>query len=109
MVLKSLTYRYLLTVFFLTYSLSLAAQTGCKEIMAKVEVVKVDGKSVVKIDFNGQGASQLLVSVVGPKGYSKMDITETEIKGLAKGGYTLVINGRKEGDYCIKHFQFTID
>lgn len=108
MQLKLLLNRYLLILFFLT-SGSLKAQTNCKEVKAEIEVSKADGNQVVKIDFKGQKTDQLTISLVGPKGYLKTDIEEKEIKGLASGKYTLVINGRREGEYCLKHFQFTIE
>ncbi|HTH55439.1 MAG TPA: hypothetical protein VL728_05295 [Cyclobacteriaceae bacterium] len=92
-------------------SLAALAQDNCKEIKATIEVFQAGQKTEkasFKIDFKGQPSSLFSITLIGPKGYSKKDITEDEIKGLDAGSYTLVFAPKDESSYCMKHFQFTI-
>jgi hypothetical protein len=87
-------------------------QDKCKEIKATIEISQAGQKAEkgsITIDFKGQSASLFSITLVGPKGYSKKDIAENEIKGLDAGSYTLVFGPKNDGDsFCMKHIQFTI-
>lgn len=108
---KSLFNNYLLIAFFLAFGVS-QAQTRCKEIKATIEVYQRGQKgeqASVVIDFKDQAKSSFDVTLLGPKGYIKRDIQESEINNLPVGVYTLVLTSKREEDgYCIKHFDFTI-
>jgi hypothetical protein len=88
------------------------AQSDCKEVKASIEVFQAQNEAEngsIKINFNGQSGASFILTLIGPKQYYLKDIQETEIKGLKKGTYTLVVNGRKEQDnFCQKHFEFMI-
>ena len=99
--------------FFLLLCVGLAnAQDNCKEIKATIEVFQAGqkaGAASVVIDFHGQASSQFAVTLIGPKGYYKKDIIETEVKGLNKGSYTLVFSPKNESDnFCMKRLALTI-
>src|SRR5882762_717877 len=109
---KSLLNNYLIIVFFLIFGRA-NAQTGCKDINATIEVFQAGQKSEkasVAIDFHGLFIGSFKITIIGPQGYYKKDIQESEIKDLLKGTYTLVFVPKDERDnYCMKHFEFTID
>ena len=108
---KSLSNKYLTIVFILAFGIA-KAQTECEAIKATIEVFEAGQKSEkasVAIDFHGQAQSLFVITLLGVKGFSKMEIQEEEIKNLNKGKYMLVFTSRKEEDgFCIKHVEFTI-
>lgn len=102
---------YLTIVFVLAFGM-VKAQTDCKDIKATIEVSEAGQKSEkasVTIDFHGQSQSLFVITLLGVKGFSKVEIQEEEIKNLNKGKYMLVFTSKKEEDgFCIKHVEFTI-
>ena len=109
---KLLLNRYL-TFCLVICSFAARAQDNCKEIKATIEVFQAGQKAEkasVKIDFKGQSNSNLNLTLIGPKGFFRKDIQESEIQGLQKGAYSLVITPKREEDnFCQKHFGFTIN
>jgi hypothetical protein len=108
---KSFLNNYLTVVLVLAFGIA-TAQSECKEIKATIEVFGAGQKSekpLVTIDFHDQPQSLLVITLLGVKGFSQMEIKEKEIKNLNKGKYMLVFTSRREEDgFCIKHVEFTI-
>ena len=107
---KSFLNNYLTIAFVLALGIA-NAQTGCKDIKATIEVFQAGQKgeiASVMIDFHGQSNAELSISLIGPKGYFKKDIQESEIKDLQKGTYTIVFSSKKEDNFCMKHFEVII-
>jgi hypothetical protein len=125
MFLKGNTHRYfiarflfLLILFFAISGFNLKnlnpvfSDTACKKIDIKAEVkFESDSKETgtLVIDYKGHNASSLLISVVGPKKYYYKDLKESELKGLSRGVYAVVVVGRDESsNYCPTHIQVEI-
>jgi hypothetical protein len=88
------------------------SETACKKIDIKADVkFESDNKETgtIVIDYKGHNASSLLISVVGPKKYYYKDLKESELKGLSRGVYAVVVVGRDESsNYCPTHIQVEI-
>lgn len=66
-------------------------------------------KGTLVIDFKNENVSALVVSVVGPKKFYIKNLEESELKGLSKGNYTVVIVGKDDSqNYCPTHIQLEI-
>ena len=108
---KSFLNSYLTFVLVLAFGITNAQ--NCKDIKATIEVFQAGQKSEkasVAIDFHGQSVAFFNITIIGPQGFYKKDIQESEIKDLLKGTYTLVFVPKEEKDnFCMKHFEFTID
>lgn len=125
MFLKGHTHRYLIARFLFLLILFFAisgfsvkdlnsnfSDTACKKIDIKADV-KFESenkqKGTIVIDYKGHNPSSLLISVVGPKKYYYKDLKESELKGLSKGVYAVVVVGREESsNYCPTHIQVEI-
>jgi hypothetical protein len=107
---KSLLNNYLTIAFLLAFGTA-KAQTDCKDIKATIEVFQAGQKAEkasVTIDFKDQPKSLFEVSLLGPKGYSKKDIQESEVSELNTGVYTLIIVYKRKDDVCMKYFEVKI-
>jgi hypothetical protein len=125
MFLKGHTHRYLIARFLFLLILFFAISgfglrdlnsnfsvTACKKIDIKADV-KFESenkqKGTIVIDYKGHNPSSLLISVVGPKKYYYKDLKESELKGLSRGVYAVVVVGREESsNYCPTHIQVEI-
>lgn len=103
--------RALLTFLVLVATYSVAF-TQCKPIVAEAKVTHSTSglnNGVIQLDIKSN-KSDLSISFFGPKGLVKIKLDKTEIDGLAKGKYLVVLSGKRESDnYCPKSLEIIIN
>lgn len=93
--------------------LTINGESNCKKLNVKVEA-KYEAQDKTKkgsivIDYKDENASSLIVSVVGPNKFYIKSLKESELKGLSKGIYSVVIVGKDDSqNYCPTHIQLEI-
>jgi hypothetical protein len=89
-----------------------SSENNCKKPDVKVEAkyeAQNKKKGTLVIDYKDENASSLIVSVVGPDKFYIKSLKESELKGLSKGIYSVVIVGKDDSqNYCPTHIQLEI-
>ena len=117
---RKLTGRFLLLLLTIVTCMGFSERTvtalykgnDCKNPDVKVEA-KYESqdkkKGILVIEYKDENASSLIVSVVGPNKFYIKSVKESELKGLSKGSYTVVIVGKDDSqNYCPTHIQLEI-
>jgi hypothetical protein len=85
-----------------------APDKPCKELQVKVDVKlssqdSNDGK--ITLTFSkGERYQDFVLFLFGPGKTNKLDFSASEITSLPKGGYSLVIQSKRDAAFCPKQF-----
>lgn len=85
---------------------------SCKEIEVEVKVRETtSGKGgSIELSYSSGKPSDFKLFLFAPKRENnQLDIVSSEISGLKKGNYTLIIQGRENDTYCSKKIMITIN
>jgi len=102
-----------LLVLTITLFSTISALAQCRQIDVEAKVVKAEGvnsKSGILIEYkDARSAGKFQVNVFGPNRNNQLNMEKTSFENLAPGKYLIVIVSKREGEYCPKSIDVTIN